>query len=135
MTRMNLEWNRTSESLNRWTTTHTNTDIPRNGFYYSKYGGYVNSHFIENASFLRMRNITLGYTVPANSKVFQSLRVYGTVENLFTLTKYTGWDPEVDTKGYESNSTGGQTANAGAGLDFNSYPGMRSITFGVNLNF
>ncbi|HKO82828.1 MAG TPA: TonB-dependent receptor [Chitinophagaceae bacterium] len=135
MTRMNLEWNRTSESLNRWTTTHTNTDIPRNGFYYSKYGGYVNSHFIENASFLRMRNITLGYTVPANSKVFQSLRVYGTVENLFTITKYTGWDPEVDTKGYESNSTGGQTANAGAGLDFNSYPGMRSITFGVNLNF
>ena len=48
---------------------------------------------------------------------------------------YTGWDPEVDTKGYESNSSGGQTANAGAGMDFNSYPGMQSFTFGLNLNF
>jgi len=132
---MNLEWNRTTESLNRWTPDNTNTDIPRNGFYYSQYGGYINSHFIEKASFLRMKNITLGYTVPSNSRIFQSLRVYGAVENLFTITKYTGWDPEVDTKGYESNSTGGQTANAGAGLDFNSYPGMRSFTFGVNLNF
>ncbi|WP_315814871.1 hypothetical protein [Paraflavitalea speifideaquila] len=135
MSRMNLEWNRTTESLKRWTPSNPNTDIPRNGFYYSKYGGYVNSHFIENASFLRMRNVTLGYTVPANSKIFQSLRLYATVENLFTITKYSGWDPEVDTKGYESNSTGGQTANAGAGLDFNSYPSMRSFTIGVNLNF
>ena len=135
MTRMNLEWNRTTESLNRWTPDHTNTDIPRNGFYYSKYGGYINSHFIEDASFLRMKNITLGYTIPSNSKIIQSLRIYGSVENLFTITKYTGWDPEVDTKGYESNSTGGQTANAGAGMDFNSYPGMRSVTFGINLNF
>ncbi len=146
MTRMNLEWNRTTDALNRWTPTHTNTDIPRNGFYYSKYGGYINSHFIEDASFLRMRNITLGYTLPAKLKIFQSLRIYGSVENLFTVTKYTGWDPEVDTKGYEANATGvqtgnsngvggGQTANAGAGLDFNSYPAMRSITFGVNLYF
>lgn len=143
MTRMNLEWNRTTEALKRWTPTNTNTNIPRNGFYYSKYGGYINSHFIEDASFLRMRNITLGYTVPAKLKIFQSLRIYGTIENLFTITNYTGWDPEVDTKGYEANSStgqitnvgGGQTANAGAGLDFNSYPAMRSYTFGVNLNF
>ncbi len=135
MSRMNLEWNRTTESLKRWTPSNPNTDIPRNGFYYSKYGGYVNSHFIEDASFLRMRNVTLGYTVPANSKIFQSLRLYATIENLFTITKYSGWDPEVDTKGYESNASGGQTANAGAGLDFNSYPSMRSFTIGVNLNF
>ncbi|MEO6704476.1 MAG: SusC/RagA family TonB-linked outer membrane protein, partial [Ginsengibacter sp.] len=139
MSRMNLEWNRTTKALSRWTPTNTNSDIPRNGFYYSKYGGYINSHFIEDASFLRMKNITLGYTVPANLKFFQSFRLYGTVENLFTITKYSGWDPEVDTKGYESNSTGspagGQTANAGAGMDYNSYPSMRSFTIGLNLNF
>ncbi len=135
MTRMNLEWNRTTDALKRWTPTNTNTDIPRNGFYYQKYGGYINSHFIEDASFLRMKNITLGYSVPANSKIFQSLRFYGMVENLFTITGYSGWDPEVDTKGYESNSSGGQTANAGAGLDFNAYPQMRTVTFGINLNF
>lgn len=135
MTSMNLEWNRTTDALKRWTPSNTNTDIPRNGFYYQKYGGYINSHFIEDASFLRMKNITLGYTVPANSKIFQSLRFYGMVENLFTITGYSGWDPEVDTKGYESNSSGGQTANAGAGLDFNAYPQMRTVTFGINLNF
>ncbi len=109
-----------------------------------KSGGYINSHFIENASFLRLKNVSLGYTIKNVSKVFSSIRVYATVENLLTLTKYSGWDPEVDTKGYESNGAGtsgagtaggGQTANAGAGMDFNAYPFMRSYTLGVNINF
>ena len=134
MNRMNLEWNRTTETLNRWTTTNTDTDIPRNGFYYSKYGGYTNSHFIEKASFLRMKTLTIGYTLPSKSKYMQSLRVYFMAENLIVITKYSGWDPEVDTKAYESGGAG-TTANAGAGLDFNSYPSMKSFTFGLNLNF
>lgn len=54
-------------------------------------------------------------------------------ENVFTLTKYTGWDPEVDTKGYEAK--GSQTANAGGGLDFNSYPSMKAFTVGLNVTF
>jgi TonB-dependent starch-binding outer membrane protein SusC len=134
MNRMNLEWNRTEEALNRWTTSNTNTDIPRNGFYYSKYGGYTNSHFIEKASFLRMKTLTLGYTLPTKSKYMQSLRVYFMAENLIVITNYSGWDPEVDTKAYESGGVN-LTANAGAGLDFNSYPSMKSFTFGLNLNF
>ncbi len=134
MTRMNLEWAHTTDALNRWTPTNTNTDIPRNGFYYSKYGGYINSHFIEDASFLRFKNITLGYTIPQKNKVFESCRFYFIAENLLTLTKYSGWDPEVDTKGYESGGSG-QTANAGAGLDFNSYPSMKSYTVGLTITF
>lgn len=134
MTRMNLEWAHTTDALNRWSPTNTNTDIPRNGFYYSKYGGYINSHFIENASFLRCKNITFGYTIPHKTKVFQSCRIYVLAENLFTITKYSGWDPEVDTKAYESGGSG-QTANAGAGLDFNAYPSMRSFTLGLNITF
>ncbi len=134
MNRMNLEWNRTAEALDRWTSSNTSTDIPRNGFYYSKYGGYTNSHFIEKASFLRMKSLTLGYTLPTKSKYMQSLRVYFMAENLIVITKYSGWDPEVDTKAYESGGTG-TAANAGAGLDFNSYPSMKSFTFGLNLNF
>lgn len=133
MTRMNMEWSRSTDALNRWTTTNTDTDIPRNGFYYSKYGGYINSHFIEKASFLRLKAVTIGYTLPLNVKFIQSSRLYFMAENLLTLTKYSGWDPEVDTKGYESGS--GQTANGGKGLDFNAYPSMRSFTFGVNFNF
>ena len=134
MNRMNLEWNRTEEALSRWTTSNTGTDIPRNGFYYSKYGGYTNSHFIEKASFLRMKTLTFGYTLPSKCKYMQSLRVYFMAENLIVITKYSGWDPEVDTKAYETGGVG-TTANAGAGLDFNSYPSMKSFTFGLNLNF
>ena len=134
MTRMNLEWAHTTDALNRWTSTNTKTDIPRNGFYYSKYGGYINSHFIEDASFVRLKNVTFGYTLPQKIKFFQSCRFYLIAENLFTITGYTGWDPEVDTKGYETGGSG-QTANAGAGLDFNSYPSMRSFSLGVNVTF
>lgn len=145
MTRMNLEWNRTTDALNRWTTSNTNTDIPRNGFYYmSSGGGYINSHFIEKASFLRLKNVTLGYTIKEISKAFNSIRIYAAFENLLTLTKYSGWDPEVDTKGYETTAGGtsgagtaggGQGANGGAGLDFNAYPAMRSFTIGLSIHF
>jgi hypothetical protein len=136
MTNMNLEWEHTTDALKRWTTSNTNTNIPRNGFYYSKYGGYINDHFIENASYVRLKNITLGYTVPFK-KVISSCRFYVSAENLLTLTGYSGWDPEVDTKAYEASKNGGgiQSANAGAGLDFNSYPSMHSYTFGVNITF
>ena len=135
MTRMNLEWNRTTDALNRWTPSNTNTDLPRNGFYYAKKGSYLNDHFVEDASFVRLKNLTLGYTIPFK-KVVSSCRLYVSLENLFTITGYSGWDPEVDTKGYEyNNSSSKQTANAGAGLDFNSYPAMRTYTFGLNITF
>lgn len=136
MSNMNLEWKRTTDALNRWTPENTNTDIPRNGFYYSQYGGYVNDHFVEDASFLRLKNLTFGYTIPFK-KFVSSCRVYFSAENLFTITGYSGWDPETDTKSYESAKQGSssQSANAGAGLDFNSYPSMRTYTFGLNITF
>lgn len=136
MTRMNLEWKRTTDALDRWTSTHTDTDIPRNGFYYSQYGGYINDHFIEDASFLRLKNLTVGYTIPFR-KVVSSCRLYFAAENLFTITGYSGWDPEVDTKANEASKGSGatQTANAGAGLDFNAYPAMRTFTVGMNITF
>lgn len=136
MTRMNLEWKRTPDALNRWTPTNTHTDVPRNGFYYSKYGGYINDHFIEDASFLRLKNLTLGYTIPFK-KVISSCRVYFSAENLLTITNYSGWDSEVDTKANEASQSGGsqQTANAGAGLDFNAYPATRTYTVGLNITF
>lgn len=136
MTRMNLEWKKTPEALDRWTPTNTDTDIPRNGFYYSQYGGYVNDHFVEDASFLRLKNLTFGYTIPFK-KFVSSCRVYFSAENLFTITGYSGWDPETDTKSYEQQKQSGsnQTANAGAGLDFNAYPSMRTYTFGLNITF
>ena len=66
-----------------------------------------------------------------------SCRVYFSAENLFTITGYSGWDSEVDTKANEASQDGGsqQTANAGAGLDFNAYPATRTYTVGLNITF
>jgi hypothetical protein len=136
MNRMNLEWKRTTDALNRWTTSNTDTDLPRNGFYYDPYGGYTNDHFIEDASFFRLKQVTLGYNIPMKVNFISNLRIYLAAENLFTITSYSGWDPEVDTKGYEVTTRGNvQNANAGSGLDFNSYPSMKSFTVGLNITF
>jgi hypothetical protein len=80
--------------------------------------------FIEDASFLRLKNLRLGYNVPKsvlNRWQVKSLRVYGQVSNLFTITSYSGLDPEVRTSG------------SGAGLDRGAWPTPRQITFGVKL--
>jgi TonB-linked SusC/RagA family outer membrane protein len=89
----------------------------------------VHSWGIEDGSFLRLNNVTIGYTLPKDltQKVYVSkLRVYATAYNLFTWTKYSGINPEVN-----SNSDNLLTP----GLDWNAYPRARSFTFGLNLVF
>ncbi|PSL45336.1 TonB-linked SusC/RagA family outer membrane protein [Chitinophaga niastensis] len=120
-------------ALNRWTATNDNTDIPRDG-YSTPYGGFVNSRFIENASYLRCKMITLGYNIPIAHTFLKSLRgvkVYGSVQNLFTITKYTGSDPEVNT----NLNSSGSNANLSSGLDYTAFPAYRSYTMGLKLNF
>lgn len=146
MTRMRLEWQRTKDALNRWTPQNTNTDIPRNGFFYTKYADYLNSHFVEDASFLRVESVTLGYTFRPN-RIFNSLRMFVKGQNLFLLTNYSGWDPEVSTKAFENDPlSAGQyigerigastlNSNAGLGLDFNSYPTPKVFMFGLSATF
>ena len=85
------------------------------------------SLFVEDASFVRLRNITLGYDIPQNfSKKLKmsSLRIYAGVQNLITLTKYTGYDPE--------SKSGG---NFNPGIDRGSFPIPSTYTFGLNLSF
>lgn len=88
---------------------------------------------IEDASFLRLQNVTLGYTLPKNlSRKFlcDQFRVYGTLNNVFVLTNYSGYDPEVSTP-VRSSSTSGLTP----GVDYSSYPKSFSWTVGVNVTF
>lgn len=131
MNRLLMETYSGKEALQRWTPQNTNTDIPSNGYFTSKYGGYINSRFVEDASYIRCKMITLGYNLPlSGSKFFskiKNVKVYGSVQNLFTITGYSGTDPEVNTRGGDSNLA--------AGLDFNAYPAFRSFTFGLKLNF
>lgn len=89
---------------------------------------YIHSWAVEDASFLRLSNVTLGYTFPKQliKKIYlTNLRVYATGNNLFTWTPYTGFDPEV------SNMRSPLTP----GVDFGSYPRSRSFIFGVNIAF
>lgn len=92
----------------------------------------INTDNIEDGSFLRLNNVTLGYTLPANisQKVFiQRLRVYATIYNAWLWTKYTGYDPEVDA------GNGRNDTYPTPGMDFGAYPRARTFTFGVNVNF
>ncbi len=84
---------------------------------------------IEDGSFLRLNNITLGYTIPAKTtKKFhvQKLRVYASGYNLWLLTNYSGYDPEVDSR---------RKSPATPGVDYSAYPKSRSYNIGVNLTF
>ena len=84
-----------------------------------KAGQYRSSYYIQNASFFRMDNVTLGYTFPKLFNDKQTARVYFTVQNPFVITKYKGLDPEI----------------SGEGIDKEIYPRPRSFMLGVNLNF
>ena len=94
--------------------------------------GVVHSGGIEDGSFLRLNNVTLGYTLPSalTKKVaIQRLRVYGTVSNAWIWTKYSGYDPEVDAGNGKNNFY------PTSGMDFGSYPKARTVTVGVNVSF
>ncbi|MBO9619878.1 MAG: TonB-dependent receptor [Niabella sp.] len=113
--------------MNRWTPDNMNTNIVRtNGFAgsYTAYSGYT----IEDGSYLRLKTLSLGYSLtPAALRrlKIKSMRIYTSMQNVFTWTKYSGQDPEVNL--YNSVLTGG--------FDYSSYPKARVTTLGVNVNF
>ncbi len=118
-------YNMLSGILNAWTPQNTNTDVTRiistdrNGNY-----GNTSDWYIENGSYLRIKNITLGYTLPANltnQAHIGAVRLYVTATNLFTFTKYTGYDPEV---GMDE-----------LGIDKGRYPQAKNVLIGLNVNF
>jgi hypothetical protein len=117
--------------LNRW----RSPENPGDGVTPTTNGGRVlyrdvNSGWIEDASFLRIQNVTLGYNFKqkfiTNSKVFKSLRVYGSVQNLVTFTKYSGGNPEAITNG---------SSVLTPGRDFVGYPLPRTMIIGLNMTF
>jgi TonB-linked SusC/RagA family outer membrane protein len=89
---------------------------------------YVNSGWIKNGSYLSVKNITLGYTIPfRNNPVFKNLRVYGSVQNAFVFTNYSGGNPEV--------SLDADTDSKQIGVDENSYPVPRTFSLGLRAVF
>ncbi|HTE29018.1 MAG TPA: hypothetical protein VK666_01500, partial [Chryseolinea sp.] len=87
------------------------------------------SRFIEDGSYLRIKNVTLGYTLQTKFSekiMLSSIRIYASAQNLFTWTNYTGLDPEVNYSGNDISVVG---------TDFFTFPQARAITFGINLKF
>lgn len=91
----------------------------------------ISDRYVEDGSFLRIKNITLGYTFPKallNKAKIENLRVYVNIQNLYTFTKYTGYDPEV---GVSTQDSSGLTY----GLDNGRYPSPAMYSFGLNITF
>jgi hypothetical protein len=134
MNRLVLESTTSTDALNRFVAgKNENTDIPREGYFLSTYGSYVNSRFVENASYVRLKNLSLGYSLPkalfSRIKHIQGLRIYGEAQNLFTITSYKGTDPEANVHTLSTTA-----ANIGGGLDFGGFPAFRTYTIGIKLS-
>ena len=118
-------YNMLSSVTNAWSPTNTHSNIPilsasdNNGNF-----GNTSDWYLESGSYLRIKNITLGYTLPGSMSRrlgLGSLRVYATSNNFLTFTKYSGFDPEVGMNQY--------------GVDMGRYPQARSFMAGLNVNF
>ncbi|MGK7395105.1 MAG: SusC/RagA family TonB-linked outer membrane protein [Candidatus Cyclobacteriaceae bacterium M3_2C_046] len=134
-TRFELDWltgknNASTAALNRWTPTNTDTDIPKAS--YSR-PARPSTRWIEDGTFVRLKNISLGYNVPksiVNNIGIRAARVYISGQNILTFTDYQGFDPEVN---YQSG--GNRDSNQNLGLDYGSYPNAKSYTVGLNIGF
>ena len=131
--RLNLEtptqiYNASKELVNRWTPSNTNTDIPK-----AQAASFINldSRYIEDASYLRLKDVTLGYNIPeAYTRYIRGkIRLFASAQNLLTLTKYRGYDPEASRNG--DNETDELTL----GIDLGAYPTSKSFLAGISITF
>ena len=120
-------FNKYRDVADRWTPTNPDTDVV--GIWGDGDGGFnsvIDTRLIEDGSFLRLSNITLGYNLPKallQTISFRSLRVFASIDNLYVWTNYTGYDPEVSV-GFNQLTPG---------LDVDSYPRQRTFRFGLNV--
>ena len=109
--------------------TNPGTNVPRAMYNDPNDNNRISNRYIEDGSYLRIKNITFGYNLPRNliKKIsLENVRVYANIQNLHTFTKYSGYDPEV----------GASTASSNVyGLDNGRYPSPQIYSFGINLSF
>lgn len=123
-----------------WTPSNNNAKLPLLQAGFVVPGNFVtgesNSYYIEKGSYLRARNLQLGYTVP-NSVVsrikLQRIRLYVQAQNLFTITKYTGADPDLSIQRAQRNA--GIAGDYILGIDQSGFPNAKQILFGLNVSF
>ena len=126
--------NQLTSVLDRWTTPGQITDMPRSDFA-GEQNVKVSSRYVEDGSYVRLKSLTLGYTLPSDlvSKLsISNVRFYFTAENIITWTNYSGLDPEVSVYGRSGDDS---LKNIAPGIDYGTYPQTRDIIFGLNLSF
>lgn len=120
--------NQSRDQMNYWKTPGQITNIPQPRLYDGN-GALKSSRWVQDGSYFRIKNVVLGYTIPksflAKYKI-DNARIYMAAQNLFTITKYEGYDPEV-------NAT--YTGGVNLGHDFYTPPQAKTISFGVNIGF
>lgn len=124
-----FEDNQTANQLNAWTPENTDTNVPQARLFFNN-GAQASSRFIEDGSFVRLRNVTLAYNLPKsiiNKIKLNNVRLYVTGQNLLTFTKYSGWDPEVNADDIVSNIA--------LGYDFYTTPQAKTFMGGLNISF
>jgi len=124
----NYSNNLVSEVLKSWTPNNPSTTVPIAKVTNGQGGNSLPSEFyIEDGSYLRLKNIQIGYTLPkriSRNIFIENMRVYAGIQNAFTITKYSGYDPEVSSNVLFSR-----------GIDLNSYPNAKIYSAGINLTF
>jgi len=122
-------FNSTTDVMRAWTPSNTNTDVPRAVSGDPNNNARTSNRFVEDGSYMRIKNLTIGYSLPEaalRSMSITKLRVYFAAQNLLTVTKYTGYDPEI---GWRNNT------QLTAGIDYGQFPQARTFMFGVQLGF
>ena len=122
LTGMFAAYNQTSKVLDRWTPENPSKTMPRAVYGDPNQNTRVSDRYVENGSYLRLKNLTLAYNFPTNlvkKATMESVRIAFSAENLATATKYTGFDPEV----------------AQNGIDLNRYPLARTYNLTLNITF
>lgn len=133
----NRNWNNAKTNLDRWTKPGDVTEWPRVVFgdNVSNGSALVISSNIEKGDFIKARNISLGYTLPQNLSTragLSNVRLYVSALNAFTITKYTGFDPEIQSNG---EAVANQVANGAPSVDRNAAPLARTFNVGINIGF
>ncbi|GGZ87809.1 SusC/RagA family TonB-linked outer membrane protein [Algibacter mikhailovii] len=131
---MNGDSNTTYDYFNNaWRPDNTNTDKPRVG---NNSNREISSRFVEDGSYIRLKNLAIGYNLPSEvleKLKMQKIRLSLSAQNLFTITDYSGLDPEVN---FEGNDPGSNiSSNTLSGYDFGNYPTVQSFSFSLNLTF
>jgi hypothetical protein len=124
--------------LQPWTPSNPSTTTPRaviSGDAAGNNARFASTRWLESGSYLRLKNLQIGFTLPKayleRVKGISNFRVYATGQNVFTVTNYSGYDPET----VGSGIPGSPDNNLGRGFDEGSYPNLRSFTLGIQVGF